>query len=127
LPRLQPLAESVDKELKRGKYYLDSRLSLDTLSRKVGTNRSYLSQAIYYVSGCNFCGYMNQLRIEELLHGGAPVLQSENALYDAALACGFNNRRTFYRAFLKEKGLLPGDFVARYKILPLHHKNQQPL
>ena len=127
MDRLQPLAASVDKELKRGKYYLDSRLSLAALSRKVGTNRSYLSQAIFYVSGSNFCNYMNQLRIEELLNGGSPILRDENALYDAALECGFNNRRTFYRAFLKEKGLLPGDFVARYKILPLHHKNQQPV
>ena len=122
MAHLQQLAVSVDKELKRGKYYLDSRLSIGSLSRKVGTNRSYLSQVIFFVSGYNFCGYMNHLRIEELLSGGSSVLRDENALYNAALDCGFNNRRTFYRAFLREKGVLPGDFVAQYKILTLQHE-----
>ena len=127
MANLQILAVSVDRELKRGKYYLDARLSLTVLSRKVGTNRNYLSQVIFFVSGCNFCGYMNQLRIKELLGGGASVLQSEHTLFDAALDCGFTSKRTFYRAFYKEKGLLPGDFVARHKQLSLQGKNQQPI
>jgi len=40
-------------------------------------------------------------------------------LYQTALVCGFNSRRTFDRAFLKEKGMLPDDFVARHKSLSL--------
>ncbi|MCL2502859.1 MAG: hypothetical protein FWE99_06985, partial [Bacteroidales bacterium] len=85
MDRLQTLAVSIDKKLRRDKYYLDSQLSLSALSRKVGTNRSYLSRAIFFVSGCNFCNYMNQLRIEELLSMGEPVLQSEDELYGASL------------------------------------------
>ncbi|MCL2502450.1 MAG: AraC family transcriptional regulator [Bacteroidales bacterium] len=125
MTRLHTLAALVDKELKRSKYYLDSRLSADSLSRKIGTNRNYLSRAIFFISGNNFCNYVNQLRIEELLSGGASVMQSKDTLYDAALVCGFNNRRTFYRAFLREKGLSPDDFVAIHKSLSLHRKNQQ--
>jgi len=123
--RLQQLAVSIDKKVRKGKYYLDPDIDILSLSRKLGTNRSYLSQAISFGLDCNFCAYMNQLRIEEIIGYGAPVLKSEDSLYDTALVCGFNNRRTFYRAFFREMGMMPIDFVARYKQLSLHNKNQQ--
>ena len=100
-------------------------MNIITLSRKVGTNRSYLSQAISFGLGNNFCNYMNQLRIEEIMRYGTHVRLSEELLYETALICGFNSRRTFYRAFLREVGMLPGDFVAQYKRLSLQENNRQ--
>jgi len=109
--------------MQRHKYYLDPQISLTSLSRQIGTNRSYLSVAIGYGYGCNFCTYINRLRIEEAIGYGKQALQSEESLYDTAINCGFNSKRTFNRAFLKEKGLLPVDFVARHKRLSLQNKN----
>jgi AraC-like DNA-binding protein len=117
--RLKQLVSLADKEVRRSKYFLDPQINIYSLSRKVGTNRSYLSQAIAFGHGINFCSYVNQLRIEEILQSGGHALMDEDALYSFALVCGFNNRRTFYRAFLRETGMLPADFVARYKRLPL--------
>ena len=105
----------VEREMQRQKYFLEPGLTLDSLSRKVGTNRSYLSQVIYGVAGCNFCTYINRLRMEELMHCGDDAMESENALYDRALHCGFNSKRNFNRVFLREMGMLPCDFVAMYK------------
>jgi len=115
--RLKQLALLVDKEVRRRKYFLDPQISITSLCRKVGTNRSYLSQAISFGCGANFCAYINQLRIEEIMCYDKRVLTNEESLYDAALACGFNSRRTFYRAFMHEMGMLPADFVAQYKRL----------
>jgi AraC-like DNA-binding protein len=116
--RLHQLALTVDRDVRHAKYFLDSQLSLASLSRKIGTNRSYLSQAIAYLTGVNFCSYINQLRIEEILQYKNLALQSEEALYNTALVCGFNCRRTFYRAFFREMGIMPADFVAQYKSHP---------
>jgi len=102
----------------RRKYYLEQGLTLDSLSRKLGTNRSYLSKVISKLTGCNFCTYINQLRMEEImLHYGDDAVESESALYEAALQCGFNSRRTFNRVFLKEMGMLPCDFVVVYHFM----------
>ena len=111
--------------MQQHKYYRNPEISLTSLSRHIGTNRSYLSLTISYGYGCNFCTYINRLRIKELVGYGGSVLQSDDSFYDAALACGFNSRRTFYRAFLREKGILPTDFVTQYKMITLHGKNQQ--
>jgi len=106
------------------KYYLDPGLSLESLSRHIGTNRSYLSLAIMYGHGCNFNTYINRMRIKELFKYGHQIRLSEKSFYDTALICGFNSKRTSNRAFLREKGLSPINFVARYKRLPLQEKNK---
>ena len=109
--------------MQRFKYYLDPELNLESLSRHIGTNRTYLSLAISYRYGCNFSAYVNRLRINELLnHWG---LQNEDSFYGTAWGCGFNSKRTFDRAFLKEKGIAPTDFVAREKRVTLQRiKNE---
>jgi len=108
--------------MKQFKYYLDSGLSIESLSRHIGTNRSYLSLAIMYGHGCNFNTYVNRLRIKELLEHNHQTRLREKTFSDTALICGFNCKRTFNRAFFREKGLSPIDFVARYKRLPLQEK-----
>ena len=107
----------VDKEMRCHKYFLDQSLCLDSLSRKVGTNRTYLTQAILWGSGYSFCTYVNQLRIEEVMQKGEQVLQSEALLFNTALTCGYNNRRTFKRAFLRKMGISPADFVTQHKLV----------
>lgn len=107
------------------KYYLDPKISLMSLSRHIGTNRSYLSLAIFYGYGCNFCTYINNLRIKELIDNGDDALQSKQSFYNTAWNCGFNSKRTLDRAFLKEKGLLPVDFVAQQKRVPLQNQKKQ--
>jgi len=104
------------------KYFLDPELSLESLSRHIGTNRSYLSLAIMYGHGSNFNTYINRLRIKELFKHNHKTRLSEKSFYDTALICGFNSKRTFNRAFFREKGLSPIDFVAQYKRLSLQEK-----
>ncbi|MDR2585128.1 MAG: AraC family transcriptional regulator [Prevotellaceae bacterium] len=122
--RLQDIKEKLEKEIQHHKYYRDPEINLDTLSRYIGTNRSYLSITIMYGYGCNFCTYINRLRLAEIFDYGDSVFQSEDSLYDIAVMCGFNSKRTFNRAFSREKGLLPIDFVAGYKKLSLQNHNQ---
>ena len=119
------MADLTDREVRCHKYFLDPHISLDSLSRKIGTNRTYLTQAILWGSGCSFCTYVNQLRIDEVVQKGEQVLQSEDLLFNTALACGYNNRRTFKRAFFREMGISPADFVAQHKLLSLQQDNQQ--
>ena len=122
--RLQQVKKQLESQMQRHKYYRNPQINLTLLSRQIGTNRSYLSFAIMYGYGCNFCTYINRLRLAETLNNVHRSLQSEDSLYDTALSCGFNSKRTFNRAFLREKGLLPVDFVAQHKRLSLQNKNE---
>lgn len=88
------------------KAYRDPELSLDTLSEKLGTNRTYISNVINKYSGMSFSNYVNSFRIKE----AAEILSDTSkevvlkALYNKV---GYNSQSSFYRAFQKETGCSP--------------------
>jgi|GEM_PF-6193578 AraC-type DNA-binding domain-containing proteins len=106
------IMERVDSLMREEKYYLDSRISLSHLVRITGTNRTYLSRAIFHSCGAHFCDYVNGWRVREVI-AKIKTLADDVSLYEVALACGFNHRRTFYRAFVRETGIPPLDFMKR--------------
>ena len=94
LPRKERPEEKVDFEIYKSilynleirKVYLDSKLSLEKFSSIVGTNTTYLSNAVNNYFGCNFKRLINSYRVvraKELLDGkDCPV----NELFSR---CGF--------------------------------------
>ena len=91
------------------KNYLDAELSLDKLSKELNINRSYLSSAINHVMGKNFSAYINEYRISEAFK----ILNSEEQqmpIKDLIIACGFNNKNSFYNYFKKVTGITPSEY-----------------
>jgi len=99
------------------KVFLQPSLSLNKLAQMLGTNRTYLSNAINKEFGLNFNSYLNTLRIQESIlvisKGGA---ESNNIALLAA-ASGFGNRTSFTEAFKKYTGLTPSTFISNFKKL----------
>ena len=92
--------------------YKDAALTLDSLAQRLQTKRNYVSIAINRCTGKNFNTYINEYRIKEsirLLASGNKKLSIEGI----AFSTGFNDRKTFYRAFKKITGLSPTEFVQR--------------
>uniref|UniRef100_UPI00263796FB helix-turn-helix domain-containing protein n=1 Tax=uncultured Phocaeicola sp. TaxID=990718 RepID=UPI00263796FB len=56
--------KSILYNLEIRKVYLDSKLSLEKFSSIVGTNTTYLSNAVNNYFGCNFKQLLNKYRIE---------------------------------------------------------------
>lgn len=85
-------------------------VTVETVSRSVGTNRNYLLQSIREHTGMTFNDYLNHKRINFM----AAQLRRDprkdhKTLYFEA---GFRSRTTAYRNFVKFIGISPTDFVA---------------
>ena len=92
------------------KVFLDPKLSLVKFSSIVGTNTTYLSNAVNNYFGCNFKRLINSYRVvraKELLDGkDCPV----NELFSR---CGFASKSVFYVAFRKVVGMTPLQYISQ--------------
>ena len=91
-------------------------ITLESVARELGISRSHLSHIFSEQLNVNFRRYINTLRIDQ-----ASFLLQDTAMTvtEIGYACGYNNLRTFHRAFQNERGMQPGEFrLARRKVRP---------
>lgn len=104
------LVEELKKLLKNDKIYRDQKISIEELSSKLNTNRTYLSNIINSYFNCNFKTIINRHRISEarrlLINPGY-----QNYTIEAiAEEVGFASKSAFNLVFKKETGLTPSVF-----------------
>lgn len=97
----------IDAIMREERHYIDSNLTLNSLARRIGMNRSYVSKAINIGYGQNFSRYVNHLRVEESTR---QLVQSDRSILQIAFDCGFNSKATFNRVFKTETGLAPIEY-----------------
>ncbi len=101
--------------MKEERLYLQAELSLSELAKHLKVNNNQLSACINQLHQKNFNDYINGLRIQEFER----IAQSNNAqqftLLAIAFDCGFNSKTTFNRAFKKEKGMTPKQYLDEKK------------
>ena len=105
----------ITRTIKEKELFKQTDFSLQSLSKQVDSNPSYLSQAINHHLGMRFNDFINQFRVEEAKQ---QLLDLENAhLTIEAIAelCGFQSKSTFFRAFKKATGLTPKQYVKAQK------------
>jgi AraC-like DNA-binding protein len=95
------------------KPYLNMDYTLTEMARDLKILPNLLSMVINSKLNCSFPEYVNSLRIKtavELLNKA-----SKNNLTIEAIAyeSGFNNRTSFYKAFKKETGKLPSEYLKK--------------
>lgn len=93
------------------KVYKDSQVTLQTLTKILNSNESYLSEAINKIGGINLNQLLNSYRIKSILKEIHQSDLNTISLKDISLRNGFNSRSTFYRAFKSEVGLSPQQYV----------------
>ena len=103
------LYTAIVRYLVSSKCYLNPDLSLSDLSKKVGSNRLYVSRAINECSGLNFKRFLNWYRIMfavELINSDGRLKISE-----VSKASGFNSQPTFNFAFRLVMGMAPSEYA----------------
>jgi len=93
--------------------YRNPDLRQVTLAQELGTNSSYLSQAINRSTGMGFAEFLNQYRVGEarrLLRDPANDPYTIEAIGQRA---GFRSKTAFYRAFKKVTGTSPAAYKQR--------------
>ena len=92
-------------------------MSLNTLVNLLGTNKTYLYQAISSNSSENFRGLINRYRVNEAKR----IIEESVArslVFDGASlysAVGFNSSGSFFRAFKHYTGLTPKEYAVETK------------
>lgn len=91
--------------------YENTELTLSQLAKQLSTNTSLLSKIINTGYGMNFNDFVNEYRINAMLEKLKQGEQKNQTLLGIAFDCGFNSKATFNRAFKKQTGLSPKEWM----------------
>ena len=91
------LCQELDRLMQEKKTFLENDLRLEQVTRELGTNRTYLLQALSEEKGMTFKEYINRLRIgyaEQLMDSNPSLTKTE-----IATMSGYNTLSSFYRNY----------------------------
>lgn len=99
------------EEMMESGLFREKELTLDRMAEALGTNRTYVSNALNKIAGISFYGYIDSYRIKEATRIlSDPGLSSGISLKQLADDIGYNNIQTFFKAFKRETGVTPGNY-----------------
>ena len=87
--------------------YYDENMSVTAIAEVFDVHPVYLSRVFREQSGENLLDYINRVRIEKAKE---LVKEQSYTLEELSKAVGYNNTKTFTRAFKKYEGTTPGKF-----------------
>ena len=104
------IIKDIEQLMSEEKLYRETSLSVDSLARKLGVKRYYLSEAINNCVKKSFNTLVNEYRIKEAIRLLSEKENKDIHIDDIAYDSGFNDRKNFYRVFKKMTGLSPTEF-----------------
>jgi xylan 1,4-beta-xylosidase len=87
--------------------HYNENLSLEDVSDKAGVTPQYFSSFFKKNVGLSFLDYYSSVRLEKTLRD---LMNCDDSIIDVAFRNGYDEPRTFVRAFKKKYGLLPSDY-----------------
>jgi len=106
------LMEQIRQLMDKDEVYTNSSFSLADLATRLEVNRNYVSATINRCTGNNFANFINEYRINKAIDIMSVKKNASLTIDQIAYSSGFNDRKSFYRAFKKITGLAPSEFRA---------------
>ncbi len=103
------LKEKLEQIMALKRPYLNQDLRLNHIAELLDISRNSASQIINEHFDQSFFDFINMYRVSE----AERLLENKNnqlSITDIAIACGFNNRVSFYKAFKKRVGITPTEY-----------------
>lgn len=108
--RKESLMNEILEIMAKERPYLDSKLTIFELSRKLNINKTYISRVINDETHENFSAFINRYRIEE----AKDYFQSDDynnyTIEGVAHSVGFNSKASFNTYFKKFTGMTPSQY-----------------
>jgi AraC-like DNA-binding protein len=95
--------------------YKNPELTILDIAKKLETNVNIISKSINQGFQMNFNDFINNFRIEALKQSLDNNEHQNSTLLGIAYDCGFNSKATFNRAFKKNTGLTPKEYIEKIK------------
>jgi len=112
------------KSFEAKKEYLQSNITVQTLSSSFETNSKYVSKIVNAHKGKTFIQYINDLRIEyAIIQLQKNTKLRKYTISALALEFGFNSAESFSTAFCKKTGIKPTYFVKELENSKKHNQN----
>jgi AraC-like DNA-binding protein len=109
--KLVETADLLSQIMEHDKIYLKPKLTLQELSKALGTPERFLSQVINQHFKMSFRDFINGYRLEEAKSKLKDQNFSHMSILGIAQECGFNSEASFYRIFKNNIGLSPKEFI----------------
>jgi AraC-like DNA-binding protein len=93
------------------KPFLNEKITLAEVSKLLNVGPHQISQVINEKTNCNFNDFINSYRIEESKKLLISASHSNLTIDAIAQKAGFNSKSAFYRAFKKNTGITPKEFI----------------
>lgn len=101
------------RSMETEKLYLNSKLSIHEVSKKLNIPRQYISEVLNVHMDTSFQDFINQYRVEEFISRLKNDRNDHFTLLGIATDVGFNSKSSFNATFKKFKGLTPTEFKKR--------------
>lgn len=99
-------------KLENEKYFLSKNFNLHNVSKKIGTNTTYLSKVVQDHKNLSFNDYTNELRIDFILKDFTTNKKLHNyTTQSLAEHVGYKNGDSFAKIFKDKTGLTPYQFI----------------
>lgn len=110
-PEILLWKSKIETLIQKEKLYQNPELNLTDLAKKLETNASVISKTINQGYRMNFNDYVNNFRIEAVKANLSNGEHKKSTLLGIAYDCGFNSKSTFNRAFKKNTGKTPKEYL----------------
>ncbi len=110
----EALVKRLESHMTSQRSYMAPDFKLDELAAEVSIPLKTLSAMINQHFKTNFCGFVNQYRINDAVQKLSQHDALNQNVIDIAYSVGFNSKSTFNRAFKQQMGCTPVDYRKRH-------------